>query len=278
MKRIAVFLPNWIGDVVMATPAVRALRDHFPAAQLIAVCKPYVADTLAGAPWFAETVLSDKKGPRDSRCKSVVRKLRADPPTAAVLFPNSLRAAAIARLGGCREIVGFARYGRDFLLTKRLYPTRDADGRPKPVPVIDDYNRIVQLLGVPAPGYRMELFTTAADETAADEAWLKLKLGRYPTVIGLNPGGAFGAAKHWPTAHFADLARMFAERGYGVVALCGPGERDVANEIARQADHPAVVSLAANPLSIGLTKALVRRLNLLVTTDSGPRHLSLIHI
>jgi heptosyltransferase-2 len=269
VKRVAVFLPNWIGDVVMVTPAVRALRDHF---RLTAVCKPYVADTLGGCPWFDRTILSDKKGPPEQRCKSVVRQLRADPPDAAVLFPNSLRAAAIARLGGCREIVGFARYGRDFLLTKRLYPVRDADGRPKPVPVIDDYNRIVQLLGVPHPGYRMELFTTPADEAAADEAWLRLKLGRFRTVVGLNPGGAFGSSKHWPTAHFAELARSLADRGSGVVVLCGPTERETANEIARLAARPEVVSMADGPLSIGLTKAIVRRLNLLVTTDSGPRH------
>ena len=50
MERIALFLPNWIGDVVMATPAIRAVREHFPKAELLAVCKPYVAETLAGQP------------------------------------------------------------------------------------------------------------------------------------------------------------------------------------------------------------------------------------
>ena len=67
MNRIAIFLPNWIGDVVMATPAIRAVRAAFPAAELIAVCKPYVADVLAGAPWFAETIFADKRGPREGR-------------------------------------------------------------------------------------------------------------------------------------------------------------------------------------------------------------------
>ena len=62
VKRIALFLPNWVGDVVMATPAVRAVREAFPAAELLTVCKPCVADVLAGAPWFAEVVPSDKRG------------------------------------------------------------------------------------------------------------------------------------------------------------------------------------------------------------------------
>ena len=64
MDRIVLFLPNWVGDVVMATPAVRAVRERFPAAELVAVCKPYVADVLAGSPWFSEVILSDKNGPR----------------------------------------------------------------------------------------------------------------------------------------------------------------------------------------------------------------------
>jgi heptosyltransferase-2 len=263
MRAVAVFLPNWIGDVVMATPAVRAVRAHFPAAKLLAVGKPYVADTLAGAPWFDATI------PADRRVWPVARELRRHRADAAVLFPNSFRAALAARLGGCRTVVGFARYFRDGLLSHRLYPTRDGRGRPKPVPVVDDYNRVVRLLGVPDPGHRMELFTTPADEAAADAVWAKLGLHRYRRVVGLNPGGAFGAAKHWPAEHFATVAKAFADRGLGVVALCGPGERDIARDIAGRA---GVTSLADTPLSLGLTKAVVRRLGLLVTTDSGPRH------
>src|SRR3954466_9248166 len=141
MNRIALFLPNWIGDVVMATPAIRAVRDHFPAAELVAVCKPYVADVLAGAPWFRDVILFDKGGPREQRLWAAARKLREARTDAAVLFPNSFRAALLARLGGCRPVVGFARYGRRFLLSHWLHPRKDFLGRPVPSPVIDDYNR-----------------------------------------------------------------------------------------------------------------------------------------
>jgi heptosyltransferase-2 len=54
--------------------------------------------------------------------------------------------------------------------------------------------------------------------------------------------------------------------------LCGPNEREQARKIAQLSDRPAVCSLADEPLSLGLTKALIRRCTLLVTTDSGPRH------
>ena len=273
MNRIALFLPNWVGDVVMATPAVRAVRDRFPAADLVAVCKPYVADVVAGSPWFREVVPFDKSGLRSQRLWAVARQLRRGRTDAAVLFPNSFRAALAARLGGCRTVVGFARYGRGWLLSHKLRHVTDDRGRFVPSPVIDDYNRLAAALGAADPGHRMELFTTPADEAAADAVWEKFRFDRFTRVVGLNPGAAFGAAKHWPVEHFAALARQLAQRiGCGVLVLCGPGERDMARRIADDSRSPNVASLADSHLSLGLTKAVVRRLELLVTTDSGPRH------
>jgi len=273
MRNVALFLPNWIGDVVMATPAIRAVRERFPAANLFAVCKPYVAATLEGSPWFAGTILYDRKGTKDRREVAVVRQLRRANMDAAVLFTNSFRAALIAALGRCKRRVGFVRYGRGFLLTDKLACAKDERGKPKPCPVIDDYNKLAVKLGTADPGHRMDLFTTAADEAAADRVWVDLKLHQYPEVIGLNSSGAFGAAKLWPTDYFADLAKNLAQRrGAAVLVVCGPNERETAKAIVAGADHPNVFSLADRPVSIGLTKACIRRLDAFVTTDSGPRH------
>ena len=119
----------------------------------------------------------------------------------------------------------------------------------------------------------MELFTTATDETAVDLVWSKFRLDTGRDVICLNPGAAFGAAKFWPTESFARLAQDLADtRGAKVLVLCGPNEREQARNIARLANRPQVFSLADEALSLGLTKALIRRCTLLVTTDSGPRH------
>ena len=119
----------------------------------------------------------------------------------------------------------------------------------------------------------MELFTTPSDEAAADAAWDRLGLATDRPVVCLNTGGAFGPAKSWPNRYFAELARRLVEEaGASVLVVCGPGERDSAREIVAKADHRRVVSLADEPMSIGLTKACVRRSALMVTTDSGPRH------
>jgi heptosyltransferase-2 len=271
--KLAVFLPNWVGDAVMATPALRALREHFAGAHVIGVLKPYVAGVLEGAPWLDSQVLFDGRGPWDGRWPAVAARLRGHRPDVAVLFPNSFRTALVAWLGGCRRRVGYARYARGPLLTGRLEDIRDPGGRRTPSPAIDAFNRLVERVGCPRASHRMELFTTLADEAAADMVWQEARFAGCPEVICLNPGAAFGSAKYWPVEHFAALARELVDRrGSGVLVLCGPGERDLARRIVALAGRPGIHSLADRSLSLGLTKACVRRADLLVTTDSGPRH------
>jgi heptosyltransferase-2 len=270
---IAVFWPNWIGDAVMATPAVRALREHFRGARLISVLRPYIAGVLEGSPWLDELIFLDMQGPWSRRWPAVAARLRRYRVDLAVLFPNSTRSALVAWLGRCRRRLGYARYGRSLLLTERLEPVRDAHGKLRPSPVLLAYNRLAQGAGCAAPSCRMELFTTARDEAAAEDVWQRAGLTAHAEVVCLNPGAAFGSAKHWPTEYFALLARQLADqRGSGVLVLCGPGERDLARGIATQARHPGVHCLADHALSLGLTKACIRRAELLITTDSGPRH------
>src|SRR6266545_2767162 len=98
--RIALFLPNWIGDAVMATPAIRALREHFGDAHIIGIGKPYVAGVLEGSPRVDEWIAFDKRGFSRQRFFPVVRRLRQSAIDLAVIFPNSFRAALLARLGG----------------------------------------------------------------------------------------------------------------------------------------------------------------------------------
>jgi heptosyltransferase-2 len=271
--KIAVFCPNWVGDAVMATPAMRALRTHFASAQIIGVMKPYVADVLEGAPWLDHVIHLDRGGSWAHAWPAVAMQLRQLKIDLAILFPNSARPALVAWLAGCRRRVGYNRYARGPLLTDRLTPLRDRRGRRVPAPIIDAYNLLAEHVGCPNPTHRMELFTMPRDEAQADTVWQQTGLKDMREVVCLNPGAAFGSAKHWPVEYFVRLARELADRrGSGVMVLCGPAEREMAKQIAVGARRPTVHSLADHPVSIGLTKACVKRSSLLVTTDSGPRH------
>ena len=268
--RLGVFLPNWIGDVVMATPTLRALRKYVgPEGRIVGVMRPYVAEVLAGNAWIDQS-LCYQKGPAGSTANAV-RQLRAARLDAVVLLTNSLRTAWMAWRSGTPRRIGYARDGRGWLLTTKLYEPRER-GRWSPLPQIDSYLNLAYALGCAWEPPRLELATTAADEALADDVWRQLGLTGQQVAM-LNTGGAFGAAKDWPAEHFSSLAQRIVQTlGMHVLVNCGPNERDTAREIARQAGDPRVVSLADQPqLPIGLTKACIRRAQLLVTTDSGPR-------
>src|SRR5581483_5752776 len=113
MKTIAVFLPNWVGDVVMATPTLRALREHFAAARIVGVMRPAAAAVLAGTAWLDEHLVYDPRSADSSqRGWALCRRLRREQIDLALLLPNSWRTALLARFGGARERLGYERGGR----------------------------------------------------------------------------------------------------------------------------------------------------------------------
>jgi heptosyltransferase-2 len=277
--KIAVFCPNWVGDVVMATPALRGIRRHFSGAEIVAVLRPYVAGVLEGLDLVDRMLLAGSHHRSVSRGLAgraheswdFARRLRAERFDLALLLPNSFRSAFWALIANARERVGFDRNGRGWMLTDPVrQPATSA-----PRPVIDEYLRLAAHLGCRHLSRSMQLSTTSADEEHLEAFWERQAPAgdRARDVVCLNPGGAFGSAKHWPAASFAELARRIAgELDKRVLVLCGPAEREAAREIAESAAHPRVVSLADEAPSIGLTKAAIRRSALLITTDSGPRH------
>ncbi len=270
---LGIFLPNWVGDTVMATPTLRALRNHLgPAARITGILRPYLADVLAGTHWLDEQIFYNPRAKdRGLRSWSLLKQLRARQFDAIVLLTNSLRTGVLAWLTGARQRIGYVRYGRGLVLTKKLYHPRSGR-RYTPTPAIDAYLELAYALGCPSESPRLELATLPADEQAADAVWRKLNLPPGDEVVVLNSGGAFGAAKLWPAEYFAELAgRVARDHSLAVLVNCGPSEREIARQIVARAAHPRVVSLADEQLPIGLSKACIRRSRLLVTTDSGPR-------
>ncbi|MDC0936024.1 glycosyltransferase family 9 protein [Pirellulales bacterium] len=270
---IGVFMPNWVGDVVMATPAVRALRKLVGAGRLIGVMRPYVAEVLDGAEWFDHVVLYAKR-PENAELawKNAKRRLQANNLDVAVLLTNSLRTGWMAWQSGAKERIGMAGNLRSPLLTTRVYAPRKGR-RAQHLPAIDSYLQLATAAGCPPETPTLELATTDNDREAAEQAWRQLGLPSNAPVAVFNTGGAFGAAKDWPADHFAQLAgRLVRGSDIHVLINCGPAERETARNIVAAADHPRVTSLAdIEQLPIGLTKAAIRRSQLLVTTDSGPR-------
>ncbi len=269
--KLALFPPNWVGDAVMATSALRALRRQHPDAEVLGVMSPVIADVLDGLKLFDRIVLHEARGKRpERRGGAVIQALRQEQCDLGVLFPNSWRSAWLAWRSGIRCRVGFGRDGRGLLLTDSLQPK----SRTIPNPVMDEYLRLAAHVGCFVESPTTELAVHEQDQAALDRFWKRQSPGlRLNGVVCLNTGGAFGPAKNWPREYFAELSRRIVdELGKTVLIVCGPAEREEARVIEREAGRREVLSLADEPLSIGLTKAAVRESRLLVTTDSGPRH------
>jgi lipopolysaccharide heptosyltransferase II len=288
--KLAIWLPNWIGDVVMATPALRALRQQFVDAEIVGVVRPYVADVLAGTTLLDRMLIHESRSNRPSRTGwGIWRSLRRERFDLAVVMPNSFRSAWWAWASGAKRTLGYARNGRSLLLTDPIF----APSLATPHPVLDELLQLVGQLGCRGLSRRMELATLPQDEQRLAEFWqrhgdppIRSRIrknsdaessdrpnSREFSYVCLNTGGAFGAAKDWPIEHFTELARRIAvDLGRTVLILCGPNERTVAQRIVADVKHAQVVSLTDEPLSIGLTKVAIRHSDLLITTDSGPRH------
>ena len=271
--KICVFCPNWVGDAVMATPALRALRHHFDSAYIVGVMRPVVAHTLEGLPHLDDWCVWDPRSTdMTRRSRTVLKSLRQDHIDLAVLFTNSFRTAAMAWLSRASRRLGYRRDRRGWLLTNFLEPPRDKRYL-VPIPAIDYYLNLAYYLGCPKESYNLDLATTPSDERAADTVWRTLGLCHAGRVVVLNPGAAYGSAKRWPPSYFGELARSLVRLpGTEVLVLCGPAERPMAREIVKRSGRLGVHTLADFRVSIGLSKACLRRAGLMITTDSGPRH------
>lgn len=268
--RLALLLPNWIGDAVMATPALRALRRKFADAELIGIAKPAICELLEGVP-SVDTLWPIEAGDATDRILALARRLRAGRFDVAIHFTNSFGTALAARLAGVPERIGYVRRGRGPLLTQKLVPPRQA-GRLQPVPAVDYYLGLAAALGCGPEPPRLELATDAEGEAAAERLWQSFGARRDRPAIALNNSGAFGEAKLWPQAHLAALVRRLAlELDHNLLLLAGPADAERMTQLRAELACPHLLTTADKP-SLGLSKAVVRRSRLLVTTDSGPRH------
>ena len=272
IERVCIRAPNWVGDVVMATPAIRAIRERFRGAHMALVVHSRVEAVLRGAPWFDEVIVYD---PDESGrlCASLacIRRLRAGRFELGLVFPNSFRSALMMRLGGVKRRVGYARDVRSALLTDAV-PRRRRDGRFLPTYMVDYYLRLCEAAGIGADSRDMALPFTEADRQRADRILRSQATPPGVDLFLLHPGAAFGPSKRWPTDRFARLAELLREDfGARVAIIASPAERDAAEAIVMAAGVP-ITDLSACGIDLHLLKCVIARSRLLVTTDSGPRH------
>lgn len=268
-ERLLVVMPTWFGDCLMATPVLRSLRQLWPDAHLAVLIRESLVELVEGLPTIDETIPA-RKG-KGSSAFGTARRLRASKFDTAVLLPNSFRAASIAAMASIPRRVGYDRDGRGLLLTDRLIAPRDGQGF-TPVPTLEYYLSIAHYLGAqPCAGdHRMEIATRPEDDERAASLLASAK-GR-PVVL-MNPG-AEQENKRWPAERFAQLAaRCSNELGCAVAVTGAPDERGVLARVTGAATT-TIIDLPKAGMSVRLLKSIAKLSAIVVTNDTGPRHLA----
>ncbi len=290
--RLLVVLPSWLGDAAMATPTLRLLRDALPGSFLGCLARQGVADLLEGTSLVDEIIIeraSGVMGPK--RAASKVRPLRFE---TALLLTNSFSTALATRIAGIPSRVGYDRDGRGMLLTHRLrameWPGSTARKRRwAPISAVAYYyaaGRVVlgdapptfaeldDPMGVLPPGAAIELPLSNADREAGQSVLTSAGVAPGSAFCILNPG-ANNPAKRWPAERFGELADSLADHhDLRVLINTGPGEEEVAEAVARACSKACPVVLAGHGQTLASLKAILARARLLVTNDTGPRHLA----
>ncbi len=276
-EHIAVVLPSWVGDVVMATPALRALREHFADARLTFIGRPVALELLRGQNQLADAELVDDRGAGWRlltfwRLVGAIRRSRFD---LTVLLPNSFRSALMCKLGRARRLVGYDRDGRGWMLAEKLQAPRDETGRFTPIPQVTYYNALAERVDAKVESREMSLPVDAQAEAAADKILRGAGVDFDRPIVTLNPGGSFGPSKLWPAERYAAVAdELASQRGAQIIINAAPGEHAIAAAGARPLQAPPLINLADQTNSISLVKSLLKRSTLLITNDTGARHVA----
>ena len=276
MKRLVILSPNWLGDAVMALPAIADVRRAAPDAQITIAARPAIAPLFRLVPEVDGTIVLSKPAAMHDvgRWRALGAELAGGRFDTALLFPNSLRAALLVSRARVPERWGYRAGWRGSLLTRAISPSSGLHQ-------VESYRQLVHALGfLNGPiEPRVHVPQDARDAAARllmEDGWD----GRAP-LVALAPGAAYGGAKRWPPESFGELAAALAADGVGCVMVGSAADAPTAADVARSFGGRETARAGGGRLHnvVGRTdlSTLAGVLTLcrtLVTNDSGAMHLA----
>lgn len=266
--KILIRATNWVGDAIMALPALRAVRSRFPEDEITILSRPYVAAIYQNQQVCDNIILLDDKTKND-----MTSELRAQKFDAALLLQNAFQAAWFTWRAGIPERIGYARDGRSLLLTKAV-PV------PKPgeIPAHEQFyylellRRAGWLDNLPNETF-IKLDVSEADRQRASEFLCSAGANANNFQVAIGAGASYGSAKCWPPDRFAELAnRLQAQQGVDVILFGTLSEATVSSAIAAGMRHPPIDLTGRT--SIADLPAVLSQCHLFIGNDSGAMHVA----
>ena len=268
-KRILLIRTDRIGDVVLSTPAIKAVRDSYPDSYIAVMVKPYAKDIVEGNPYLNEVIVYDKDGVHNSFFATLIfglglRRKRFD--TAVILHPTN-RSHIVAFLAGIPNRVGYEKK-MAFLLTKKINDKKFLGEKHE----LDYTLDILKNIGVVPKDRDLYVPVKSSSENA-----INIKLAREGKsgsglLIAVHPGASC-PSKRWPAERFALLIDRLKERyEFQIVVVAGPADAAEAAELKKNLKSD-VINLSGKT-SVGELAALFKKCRLFISNDSGPVHIA----
>lgn len=266
IRKILIRSTNWIGDAVMTTPAMAAVRASFPLAEVVVVANPLVSELFNPHAHCDRVIVFDKKG-KDHGLRGLMRfsiRLREESFDLAILFQNALEAALMAFLARIPRRLGYRRDMRGPLLTHGV-PCGESERRLHHTAY---YMHVLRRNGIEGGDGNLRLTCTDVESN-----WAHTVLQHGGTWIAINPGASYGSAKRWFPDRFAAVADQLADNYSARIVLTGgPGERDLGNDLAAAVKGPCLNLVGKT--SVRQMMAVLSQCRLMITNDSGPMHVA----
>ena len=273
--KILVRAPNWVGDAVMAIPALEAIRRAHAAAEIAILARPAVADLYREQP-FANRILEYENPGRHEGWwgrEKLVGELRRERFNLAVLLQNAFEAAWLAWRAGIPERAGYARDGRGPLLTKPVRVPKEGD-----IPRHESHYYLelirragwIETRGEIAP---IRLCVPPSAREVAEASLLRAGAREGAWRCAIAPGASYGAAKCWPPERFAALAdRLISECAADVILFGTPNEKEMAARICSAMKRPPISFVGQT--SMGDLAAHFSACSIFIGNDSGAIHVA----
>ena len=269
IKRILIVRTDRIGDVLLSTPVIKALRESHPNAYIAMMVSPYAKDIVAGNPYLDELIIYDKDKKHRSWISSLkfalkLKQKRFD--LATILHPTN-RVHLITFFAGITRRVGYD-FKMGFLLTDRIKHTKQLGQKHEL-----EYNLdLLRYLGIEPKEKNIFMPISPESEQWLEELFKEEGIKEKDKLLALHPGASC-PSKIWPNERFAEVGDRLVEKyGFRVLIVAGPKDTTLAQKVIKNMRHPAIN--LAGKTSVSQLASTLKRCRLFISNDSGPVHIA----
>ncbi len=268
MEKVLIRMPNWVGDFIMAIPALENLQNWWSQKEFYIMSRPHLSPLLPQGPSIKGFIPYPPSGGlgRFPQILRTARVLSKEKFHKAILFQNAFEAAFVARIGRIPEIIGYNRDLRGFLLTRAVAYKRKREHH------VYYYLGILKAIGI-EPVFQRPRLKCSEEELASGLSFLKdLGLSDSSPILGISPGAAYGPAKRWPLEHFKGvISHAVRKMGLFVLIFGSKEEKAIGAELG---SGSKMVKNLCGKTDLSLAKSLISFCSLFVSNDSGLMHMA----